>query len=390
MIRPRAAPRGRASSCVDRTGRARRFTCSAVYRVAGLDQIDALFRGEANGYFYARDGHPNAAALAEKLAGLEGAEAGLVCGSGMAAESALLLTMLGQGDEVALADGMYGKTAVLVGRELARFGVGVRVFDAARPDSLVSALTPRTRLVFAETISNPLLRVADIPGLAAVLQALGHDAKLAIDNTFAPLICRPLDLGAEVVTHSVTKLIGGHSDVTLGFLAGRRPFIEACAGVASAFGLTGNPFDSWLALRGVSTLHLRSERACQNALALAERLADHSRVQAVHYPGLPRHPDHTRAKSLLSQGFGTIVTIDLGDRARADAFIGGLRHVPFAPSLGDVATTLSHPSTTSHRALTVEEASRQGITPGFVRLSIGLETVSDLWDDFRQALEGLG
>jgi cystathionine beta-lyase/cystathionine gamma-synthase len=360
---------------------------SAVYRVAGLDQIDALYRGDESGYFYARDGHPNASALATKLAALEGAEAGLVCGSGMAAESAVFLSCLGQGDEIAVSDGLYGKTVALVGRELARFGVGHRAFDATRPETLRGALTPRTRLVFAETISNPLVRLADVAGLAEETRASAPEARLVIDHTFAPLLCRPIALGADAVTHSLTKLIGGHSDVTLGLLAGPRALVERAAAVASAFGLSGSPFDSWLALRGVSTLHLRSERACANALALAEKLAGHPRVNAVHYPGLESHPDYTRAVQLLRGGFGSIVTIDVGGRAQADAFIRGLRHVPFAPSLGDVATTLSHPASTSHRGQSPEQWARQGITPGLIRLSVGLEAIDDLWDDFRQALD---
>jgi cystathionine beta-lyase/cystathionine gamma-synthase len=204
------------------------------------------------------------------------------------------------------------------------------------------------------------------------------------------LLCRPIALGADAVTHSLTKLIGGHSDLTLGLLAGSRGLIDRAAVVASTFGLTGNPFESWLALRGVATLALRSARACATALVLAGRLAGHARVQAVHYPGLPQHPDHARAARLLEGGFGTIVTIDLGGRAEADAFIRGLRHIPFAPSLGDVATTLSHPATTSHRNQDAEQWARQGITPGLVRLSIGLEDPDDLWDDLGRALRAQG
>lgn len=362
---------------------------SSVYKVTGLDQIDALYRGEEAGFFYARDAHPNAASLAAKVAALEGAEAALVCASGMAAESAVMLAALGQGDEVALADGVYGRTAVLVGRELSRFGVAHRAFDATRPESLREVLTPRTRLVFAETLSNPLLRLADVAGLAEVVRASGFDARLVIDHTFAPLLCRPLSLGADAVVHSLTKLIGGHSDVTLGLLAGSKALIERASGLASTFGLTGNPFESWLCLRGLSTLSLRSERACATALDLAHRLGGHPRVMAVHYPGLPNHPDHESAAAVLRGGFGTICTIDLGGRDQADALIRGLRHVPFAPSLGDVATTLSHPATTSHRGESPERWARQGITPGLVRLSIGLEDADDLWDDFRQALDGV-
>lgn len=360
---------------------------SAVYRVADLDQIDALYQGEETGFIYARDGHPNAAQLAAKVAALEGAEAGLVCASGMAAEAAVFLACLGQGDEIAVSDGLYGKTVALVGRELARFGVGHRVFDATRPETLRGALAPRTRLVFAETLSNPLVRLADIAGLATAIDESGIAAALVIDHTFAPLLCRPLELGAVALTHSLTKLIGGHSDVTLGLVAGSKGLIERAGSVASAFGLSGNPFESWLTLRGISTLSLRSARACATALDLAGRLAAHPVVRTVHYPGLPTHPDHDRASRVLRGGFGTIVTLDLGVREAADVFIRSLRHVPFAPSLGDVSTTLSHPATTSHRGQSAEQWARQGITPGLIRLSVGLEAAEDLWDDLGRALE---
>jgi cystathionine beta-lyase/cystathionine gamma-synthase len=360
---------------------------STVYRIAGLEQVDALYEGNEPGFIYARDGHPNAAQLAAKVAALEGAEAALVCASGMAAESAVFLAHLSQGDEIAISEGLYGRSAVLVGRELSRFGIGHRTFDATGPRTLRAALTPTTRLVFAETLSNPLVRLADIAGLAEVARAAG--ARLVIDHTFAPLLCRPLELGAEAVTHSATKLIGGHSDLTLGLLAGGRDLIARASAVASTFGLTGNPFESWLALRGVATLALRSARACANALALAERLAAHPKVRAVHYPGLASHPDHARAARVLSGGFGTIVTIDLGGRDEADAFIRALQHIPFAPSLGDAATTLSHPATTSHRNQTPEQWAWQGITPGLVRLSIGLEDPDDLAGDLDQALRAV-
>ena len=357
---------------------------SAVYRVKGLDQIDALYEGREHGFIYARDGHPNAAQLAAKVAALEGAESALVCASGMGAEAAVFLSMLGQGDAVALSEGLYGRSAVLVGRELARFGIEHRLFDATRPETLREAMTPNTRLVFAETLSNPLVRLADIEGMAEVVRRAG--ATLVIDHTFAPLLCRPLELGAGAVTHSGTKLIGGHSDLTLGLLAGSRALVDRASNVASTFGLTGNPFESWLALRGLATLSLRSSRACATALTLAERLAGHPRVRSVHYPGLETHPDHARAARVLKGGFGTIVTIDLGGRDQADAFIKALRHIPFAPSLGDVSTTLSHPATTSHRAQSPEQWARQGIGPGLIRLSIGLEAADDLWDDLSQAL----
>jgi cystathionine beta-lyase/cystathionine gamma-synthase len=357
---------------------------SSVYRIEGLDQIDALSQGAVSGFTYARDGHPNAAQLAAKTAALEGAEAALVCGAGMAAEAAILLTTLEQGDHVALSAGLYGKTTRLVTRELARFGIDHSLFDATGAESLRAALTFRTRLVFVETLSNPLVRVADLDGLAAIAHEAG--VMLVVDNTFAPLICRPLEHGADVVTHSATKLISGHSDVTLGLVAGPREFIARAAEVASTFGLTGPAFESWLTLRGLATLALRSARACANALTLAERLSSHPAVQAVHYPGLPAHPDHARASRLLHGGFGAMMAIDLGTRERVDAFIHALKHIVFAPSLGDVATTLSHPTTTSHRDHSAEECTRLGITPGLVRLSIGVEDPEDLWEDFKRGL----
>ncbi|MFO0952224.1 MAG: aminotransferase class I/II-fold pyridoxal phosphate-dependent enzyme [Isosphaeraceae bacterium] len=358
---------------------------SSVYRIAGLDEIDALYQGEASGYIYSRDGHPNASQLAERVAALEGAESALVCASGMAAEAAVLLAGLQQGDEVALSEGIYGKTVVLVGRELARFGVSFRVFDPTRAETLRDAISPRTRIAFAETISNPLVRVADVAGLAEVAHA--SDVSLVIDHTMAPLLCRPIELGADAVTHSLTKLIGGHSDLLLGLVVGGKDLVTRAGEVVSAFGLNGNPFESWLALRGVATLKLRSDRACANALELAGRLESHPSVRRVHYPGLETHADHARAARMFRGGFGTIVTIDVGDRPRADTFIRNLEHVPFAPSFGDTSTTLSHPCTTSHRGLSPEEQAAQGIGPGLVRLSIGLEDPADLWADFQRALD---
>lgn len=363
------------------------LSLSVVYQVGGLDDVDALYDRRTQGYVYARDGHPNASQLARKIAQIEGAETGFIGASGMAVESAALLSLLENGGHVALSNGLYGKTASLVTKELSRFGVSHSLFDATRPDSLRRVLCPQTRAVFVETLSNPLLRVADIPGLAEVGRAAG--VPLIVDHTFAPLLCRPIDLGAEMVVHSLTKFIAGHSDVTLGFLGGGRERIDRASSVGSTFGLSGNPFDCWLALRGLATLGVRMPKACGNALEIAEKMAAHRAVKAVHYPGLSGHPDHNRAVRLLSQGFGAIVTIDLGGRSEADMFIKSLEHIPYAPSLGDVSTTLSHPATTSHRFQTAEQWATQGITPGLIRLSFGIEHPGDLWDDLKGALDRL-
>lgn len=360
---------------------------SSVYEFAGLDQVDAVYQGQESGFVYARDGHPNALQLADKVAALEAGETALVCASGMAAESALMLALLSRGDRIALAEGLYGRTTVLVAKELARFGIDHDLFDASRPESLADILTPSTRLAFVETISNPLLRVADIEGLATITRRAG--VLLAVDHTFAPLLCRPLEMGADLVVHSATKLIGGHSDVTLGLLVGSRSVIDRIAPIASTFGLTGNPFDSWMALRGISTLAVRSDRASASALELAQRLQLHRSVERVNYPGLNSHPDHALASQIMRRGFGAMISFDVGGRERVDRLIRFLGHIPYAPSLGDVSTTLSHPTTTSHRSQTPEQWARQGITTGLIRLSVGIEAVEDLWADLDQALSRL-
>jgi cystathionine beta-lyase/cystathionine gamma-synthase len=356
----------------------------SVYHVADLDQMDAISEGRQQGYFYARDGHPNAAQLAAKLAALEHAEAGLVCASGMAAIAASLLALVGQGDHVALSDGLYGKSTTLVARELARFGVAHDRFDPSRLDLLAGILGPSTRVIFAETISNPLLRVTDLQAIGQV--ARGAGVPLLVDHTFAPLLCRPIDLGATLVMHSVTKLIGGHSDLTLGFVAGASERIESIRSVASTFGQTGQAFESWLALRGLATLSLRSRRASDTALVLARRLESHPGVVRAIYPGLPSHPDFAIAQRLFKDCFGAMVSFDVGDRERADHLIRALHNIPFAPSLGDVQTTLSHPCSTSHRGQDPAMLERLGITPGLIRLSVGLEDPEDIWEDLEQGL----
>jgi cystathionine beta-lyase/cystathionine gamma-synthase len=361
---------------------------SVVYCPADLDHVDALSTGESAGFIYARDGHPNASELALKLARVEGAEAGLICASGMGAIAAAFLTFLSQNDHALVSAGVYGKTASLATKLLPRWGIEHDVFDPAMaPAALRSLLRPTTRLMFAETISNPLLRVADLPALAEVARDAG--VPLIVDNTFAPLVCRPINHGATLVMHSVTKMIGGHSDLTLGALLGPKSLIEQVRTVASTLGQTGNPFESWLALRGLATLSVRFQRACATSLELAQHFESHRSVKLVHYPGLPTHRDFELAARVLTGGFGSMVTIDLETRDRAQSFIRNLPGIPFAPSLGDVQTTLSHPCSTSHRGQTDEQLARQGISPGMVRISVGIEDPDDLWSEFRQALDAI-
>ena len=284
-----------------------------------------------------------------------------------------------------LAKGTYGKTTALVTKQLPRWGISHDDFDASDAASMRASLKPETRLVFVETVSNPLLRVADIDALAEISREAG--IPLAVDNTFAPLICRPIEHGATLVIHSATKMIGGHSDLTLGVLVGPSRLIEPTRVLASTLGQTGNPFESWLALRGLATLSVRMERASRNALELARRFEKHPNVDRTFYPGLESHPEFAIAGKLLKGGFGAMVTIDLGTRERAAKLIRGLSGIPFAPSLGDVQTTLSHPATTSHRGQDAGQLAAQGMTEGMIRISVGLEEIEDLWGEFLGGLE---
>jgi cystathionine beta-lyase/cystathionine gamma-synthase len=349
-----------------------------------------MLSGHQSGYVYQRDGHPNADMLADKLKALHGAERGIITASGMAALAAALLANLQQGEHAVVGSRMYGKTLSLFAGEARRMGIEVTAVDTCDLAAVGAAIEPNTKLLLAETIANPLLEVADVAGLAAV--AHRKNTPLLIDNTFAsPLLCRPLELGADLVMESLTKTLNGHSDVILGFLGGRADLWERVPTVVSTWGLASGPFECWLAARGLTTAHLRIERACENALAAAEFLAAQKpKVARVHYPGLADHPQHQLAARQFGSRFGTIVTFCLaGGRAAADAFIAAASRIPFCPSLGEVSTTLSHPETTSHRGLTAEERTGLGISGGTIRLSVGTESVEFIREALAEALAAI-
>ncbi|MGC3971508.1 MAG: PLP-dependent transferase [Pirellulales bacterium] len=229
-----------------------------------------------------------------------------------------------------------------------------------------------------ETITNPLVRVIDVAALAEVAHRGG--ARLVVDNTFAsPVLCRPLELGADVVFESLTKIMNGHSDVLLGVVCGRADGWERMSGVVATYGLSAAPFDCWLATRGIGTLALCAEKASSNALAAAEFLGGNAKCAAVYYPGLPQHADHATARRQFAGRFGSMLSFTLaGGRAAADQFIRAAKHIPFCPSLGDLSTTLSHPESTSHRGLTPQQRAALGITGGTIRLSVGIESAESI------------
>ncbi|MDZ4781191.1 MAG: aminotransferase class I/II-fold pyridoxal phosphate-dependent enzyme [Planctomycetia bacterium] len=354
---------------------------SAVYRMRDPDDADAVLSGETPGFAYARDGHPNAEALAEHCRRLHDAERGAVCASGMSALAAAVLALTKSGDHLLVSDQLYGKSIRLLAGECARFGVCATMVDTSCLDKVAAALVARPKLLVIETISNPLLHVADIAELAKLAHA--HGTLLLVDNTFAtPALCQPLKWGADLVLESLTKMMNGHSDVVLGFLGGAEEKWERVPPAISTWGLAASPFDCWLALRGLGTLEVRMERASANALAVAALLTKQPGVREVFYPGLPSSAEHALARQYLSGGFGSMVTFTLaGGRPAATAFIQALANsIPFAPSLGDLSTTLSHPESTSHRGLAPTERARLGIDGGTIRLSVGIEPTEKVID----------
>lgn len=343
--------------------------------------------GEAPGFIYARDGHPNAVRLASILNRLEGAAWGQVCGSGMAAISAAVLPLVQAGDRIVASDRLYGKTSQLLRQELRRFDVKTEVVDITDLSAVRRVLAEPARLLFVETLSNPLPRLAHVPELAAMAHAAG--CRLVVDNTFAtPVLFRPLEHHADLVVESLTKLIAGHSDVTLGWLGGHtveeKPAVDR---VISAWGFASNPFDCWLAERGLATLELRARAATANAGHIARWLREQSGVTRVVYPGLEDHPDFALAKSLLPDGAGHMLAFELvGGREAVNRFMHAAPGIPFSPSLGHFATTLSHPATTSHRNDSPAERTRQGIGDGLIRLSVGCEEVGRIQDELQRGL----
>ena len=363
---------------------------SAVHICDDTQQARSILEGELPGYVYQRDGHLNADLLANKCKQLHNASNAMITASGMSAMAVALLSLVKSGEHVIVSDQLYGRSLQLLGEETTRLGIPSDLLDTCNLDAVRAAMRPETRLIIAEIISNPVLRVADVAALADI--AHQANAKLLIDNTFAtPYHCRPMDLGADLALESVSKMINGHSDVMMGLLCGTDEVWERVPYVTSVWGLASAPFDAWLALRGLSTLHLRAERASSNAM-IAARLLDqaHDKVRNVDYPGLRSHPDHALATDQLTGGFGAMVTFHLaGGRPAAHAFMAAASEIPFCPSLGDVGTTLSHPESTSHRGLSPNERARLGIQGGTIRLSIGTESESFIRNAIQQGLAGV-
>jgi cystathionine beta-lyase/cystathionine gamma-synthase len=360
---------------------------SSVYTLPDLDALDQIMDAREPGFIYARDAHPNARYLAEQLRVLESAAWAVVCGSGMAATTSILLAVAKQGDRIVASNSLYGRTTQLLNQELTRFGVLTTTVDSRDVRQVHAALEKPAKVLFVETMSNPLLALADLAALAEL--AHEHGCLFVVDNTFAtPVLTRPLELGADCVVESLTKMIGGHSDVTLGVVCGLGDLLPQVNQTVSIWGLASNPFDCWLASRGLPTLSLRMQAASANAAALADWLAMQNGVTRVLYPGRPDHPDHEVAGRLLKGRFGNMVSFELdGGRDAVNRFMRKAKGIPFSPSLGNTTTTCSHPATTSHRYVSPAERRRLGIGDGLIRLSVGIEDPKQIQREIARGLE---
>ena len=355
-----------------------------IYQTATYVQ-DEL--GKHKGFEYGRTQNPTRMVVERNIAAIEGGKAAFAFASGMAAIGAVA-TMLKSGDHVVVSDNTYGGTFRLFDNVLTRYQLAFSYVDTSRLDEVERAFTASTRMLFVETPTNPIMRLTDLREAATL--AHRHGVRLVVDNTLAsPYVQRPIDFGADLVTHSTTKYLNGHSDSIGGIVvAARDDDIEWLGFVQNAEGAILSPFDSWLVLRGTKTLPLRMVQHNANGLALAEFLAGHPKVRRVYYPGLRSHPQYELAKRQM-RGFGGMLAFDLGSLDAARTLLNGVRLHALAESLGGVETLISHPATMTHASVPAERRLALGITDGLVRVSAGVEDIEDLKEDLAQALDGV-
>ncbi|RKX71726.1 methionine gamma-lyase [candidate division WOR-3 bacterium] len=348
-----------------------------------------LFRGEEEGYIYTRVGNPTIEILERKLALLESAEAGVAFASGMAAIFNTIISIASAGDHIIVDDTVYGGTYALMTKIIPRLGIEVSIVNCADEKEIESKIKGNTRLIFFETPSNPTLKVIDI----GQISRLGHDHKLVVvvDNTFAtPILQRPIEHGADIVVHSMTKYLSGHGDTIGGIVVGRREYIERLREeTAIDVGSCISPFNAWLILRGIKTLYLRMIRHSENAYKVARFLKDHPKVERVMYPGLEDDPGHKIARKQMLL-FGGMVSFEIaGGREAGKRLLSNLNLCTLAVSLGDTDTLIEHPASMTHSTYSDEECLKFGITPGLIRISVGIENGTEICEDLARGLEGV-
>lgn len=363
---------------------------TSTYVFDDVQQGAERFSGDAPGHVYSRISNPTVDVLEKRLADLEGADKALATASGMGAITSLLWTLLEPGDEIIADKTLYGCTWSFLHHGLARFGVQVRHVDLSQPDRLAAVIGPRTRVVYFETPANPTNRLVDIETVSAVAHSVG--ARVVVDNTYAtPVLTRPLALGGDFVVHSATKYLGGHGDLIAGMIAGGADDIDRVRmlGIKDLTGAVMSPWTAHLVMRGIKTLELRMQRHCASAREIAHWLAAVPSVERVHYPGLESCPQHDLAKRQMDD-FGGMIAFELrGGLAAGIKMMNALRLIRRAVSLGDAETLIQHPAGMTHALMSEEQRAEHGISDGLVRLSVGLETPSDLIADLDRALHAV-
>ncbi|WP_028696591.1 methionine gamma-lyase [Pseudomonas cremoricolorata] len=360
---------------------------TSTYAFPSAEYGAACFAGEADGHVYSRISNPTLALLEQRMASLEGGEAGLALASGMGAISATLWTLLRPGDELLVGTTVYGCTFAFMHHGIGEFGVQVRHVDLDDLDALRAAITPKTRMIYFETPANPTMRLVDIAAVTGV--AREHGITVVVDSTYCtPYLQRPLALGADLVLHSATKYLSGHGDITAGLVIGNRTLIDRIRlqGLKDLTGAVLSPHDASLLMRGIKTLALRMERHCSNALQVARFLQRQPAVEVLHYPGLTSFPQHALAARQMRLPGGMLAFELRGGLAAGRQFMNALQLFSRAVSLGDAESLAQHPASMTHSSYTPEERAAHGISEGLVRLSVGLEDIDDLLADLTQAL----
>lgn len=361
---------------------------NSTFAFESVDQGQRRFLGEEAGYVYSRIGNPTQSMLETKLADLEGGESALALASGMGAITSLLWTFTEPGDEIIADLTLYGCTYAFLTEGIARYGVKVKFADFTDPHSLVEVLGPRTRFLFFESPANPNMRIIDIEAVSKIAHQAG--ARVIVDNTYCtPYLQRPIEMGADFVVHSLTKYLCGHGDVIAGAIIGPKEDLQQVLvyGIKDMTGAVISPFDAYLVARGLKTLEIRMDRHCRSAMQLARMLETHSAVGQVYYPGLESHPQHDLAKSQMKD-FGGMIAFELkGGYEAGIRFMDALQLAMRAVSLGDAETLVQHPASMTHITYPPEQRLKHGISDGLVRLSVGLESIDDIVDDVRQALD---
>ena len=360
---------------------------ASTFAFESAEQGGAIFAGEQPGYFYSRISNPTVDLLEQRLAVLEGAEAGVPAASGMGAITAVMWSILQAGDEIVTDETLYGCTFAFFRHGLAKFGVKVTHVDLTDPEALEAAMNDRVKVVYFETPANPNMRLVDIAAISAV--AKRHGAQVVVDNTYAtPALTRPIELGADIVVHSATKYLGGHGDLVGGLVAGSAEMMQKVRleGLKDMTGAVMSPFTATLIMRGLKTLSLRMERHSRTALEVAQWLEAQPQVAAVHYPGLESFAQHELAKRQMALPGGMIAFDLVGGYDQGIRFMNRLEMIIRAVSLGDAETLAQHPASMTHSTYTPKERAAHGIGEGLLRLSIGLEEAEDIFADLEQAL----